>query len=194
MAASPFFSGRISQDLFDHIERRIKETGETKTEILTQALATYTGFDLPDIKEGQQSPLMQKVELLSLEVKTIRERIKEIESFQNQQKQAPSKMEETATRIKEKLQETEISRQTTNSLPLFPDNSSDNASDNQESANVQILNTKQATKLLGIGSNSTIPVWYRDGKLPKMIDGKKLEFDHKEKEKGFFWKITTNKV
>lgn len=190
MAASPFFSGRISQALFDHIERRIKETGETKTEILTQALAIYTGFDLPDIKEGQQSPLMQKVEQLSLEVKAIKKRIKEIESFQDQQKQTPSKIEE-APYIKEKLQETEISRQTTNLLPLFSDNSRDNTSDNQESANVQILNTKQATKLLGIGSNSTIPSWYRKRELPKIIDGKKLEFDHKEEQRGFFWKITT---
>jgi hypothetical protein len=58
MAANPFFSGRIPQELFDHIEKRIEKSGESKTDILVQALAIYTGFDLPIQKEITQSPAL----------------------------------------------------------------------------------------------------------------------------------------
>lgn len=195
MSVSPFFSGRIPQDLFDHIDQRIKETGESKTEVLIHALAAYTGFDLLDVKEGQQSLLMQKVESLSLEIKAMKEQIEDIKSLQNQQKQASIKIEEVDANTKEKSQETEIDRQIASSLPLFPDsitdNIAENKNDNKDVTDVQILSTKEATKLLGIGSNSTIPDWYKKGKLPKTINGKTLEFDRKEKEKGYFWKITT---
>ncbi len=43
--ANPFFSGRIPPDLLDRVEKHCAETGETKTDILINALATY--FDHP---------------------------------------------------------------------------------------------------------------------------------------------------
>ena len=44
MATKPFYSGRISQELFDHIEQFRTKSGEGKTELLEEALAAYTGF------------------------------------------------------------------------------------------------------------------------------------------------------
>ena len=40
-AAKPFFSGRISPDLFERVERHCAETGDTKTDVLVKALAAY---------------------------------------------------------------------------------------------------------------------------------------------------------
>ncbi len=44
--ANPFFSGRIPQDLYDQIEQRKAQTGESKTDILINALAAYLNYPL----------------------------------------------------------------------------------------------------------------------------------------------------
>jgi hypothetical protein len=190
MSTKPFFSGRIPQDLFDVIEQRTKETGESKTQILIQALAAYTGFDLSDTPKGSDHSLKQKVELLSAEIETIKARLKEIESFQDKQDQKPTQIENIPIQAEEISKYPEHITPTINSLPVFPDNDKDNIVDKKKTANAQILNTKDATKLVGIKSNATIPAWYRDGQLPKTINGKTIRFNHKEKIKGFFWKVT----
>lgn len=46
MASNPFFSGRIPQELLDRVEKHVQETGESKTNILIQALATYLEFPI----------------------------------------------------------------------------------------------------------------------------------------------------
>lgn len=48
MADKPFFSARISQSLSDAIEVHRKQTGESKTEVLTKALAGYVGYQIDD--------------------------------------------------------------------------------------------------------------------------------------------------
>lgn len=46
MAISPFFSGRIPQELYDKAEEFCKETGKKKTELLVEALSKYLDFPL----------------------------------------------------------------------------------------------------------------------------------------------------
>lgn len=46
MAASPFFSGRIPQKLFDAVEDYRQRTGESKTDILVKALSAYINVPL----------------------------------------------------------------------------------------------------------------------------------------------------
>jgi hypothetical protein len=41
MAGNPFFSGRIPQDLHDRIQDHCSKTGETKTQVLINALSAY---------------------------------------------------------------------------------------------------------------------------------------------------------
>lgn len=41
MPSNPFFSGRIPPDLFKRAEQHCAETGETKTDILINALSAY---------------------------------------------------------------------------------------------------------------------------------------------------------
>lgn len=52
MTTNPFFSGRIPQDLYDHIEEYREQTAESKTEILIRALAQYVDYPL----EGNTPP------------------------------------------------------------------------------------------------------------------------------------------
>lgn len=39
--SKPFFSGRIPQDLLDAVEAHCSETGESKTDVLINALSNY---------------------------------------------------------------------------------------------------------------------------------------------------------
>lgn len=43
---NPFFSGRIPVDLYERAEQYISETGESKTQVLINALATYLDFPI----------------------------------------------------------------------------------------------------------------------------------------------------
>lgn len=82
MAPSPFFSGRIPQNLHDAIEKRIAETGESKTNILVNALAAYLEHQIEPIKttsnsvEERLAQLEQRLEVideLSKEVASLRQ-------------------------------------------------------------------------------------------------------------------------
>jgi hypothetical protein len=44
MSTSPFFSGRIPQELYDKADEYCKETGKKRTELLIEALSTYLNF------------------------------------------------------------------------------------------------------------------------------------------------------
>ncbi len=46
MAGNPFFSGRIPQDLHDRIQQHCETTGESKTQVLINALAAYLNHPL----------------------------------------------------------------------------------------------------------------------------------------------------
>lgn len=41
MSPNPFFSGRISQQLFDAVEKHRQQSGESKTDVLVKALSAY---------------------------------------------------------------------------------------------------------------------------------------------------------
>jgi hypothetical protein len=43
---SPFFSGRIPQELYDRIDQCVKETGQNKTQIMINALSAYLGVEI----------------------------------------------------------------------------------------------------------------------------------------------------
>ena len=169
MSGNPFYSGRISPELFDHIEKYKEKTGETKTEILIRALSAYTGFALPTNEIALDNPLIERIELLEKIVK------------QNQSLIASH--EEAITKIQvQKIAPAEDKTETivTEELPLFAKNNSKTE---------EILSTKEATQKCGIGSDATIPAWRRDNKLPKIYNGYRIEFDHEHKTKGFFWKV-----
>jgi len=64
---SPFFSGRIPQELYDRIENHIKLTGESKTQVLITALSKYVGYEL-SVSDNNVSEIIDiKARLTSLE-------------------------------------------------------------------------------------------------------------------------------
>jgi hypothetical protein len=192
MAANPFFSGRIPQELFDHIEKRIEKSGESKTDILVQALAIYTGFDLPIQKEITQSPLAEKVEMLTLEVELLKEKFNELELYQKRNKEIVSQ-----SKSNEKTKDINISqgvKDEPNLLSLITDTYPDNKNDNKEdkgkkTTEIKIVNTGEAAKILR-RKTSEIMEWKANEELPKTIGDITIEFDGYNK-KGEVWKITS---
>ncbi|NES93407.1 hypothetical protein [Okeania sp. SIO2B9] len=78
MAISPFYSGRIPQELFDHIENFREVSGEGKTDLLIKALAQYTGFELD--KVTPKTPPIRE------ELNSIYERLENLEELFNDNK------------------------------------------------------------------------------------------------------------
>ena len=76
--ASPFFSGRIPQELYDRIEQHIKESGEGKTQILINALSQYLGFEIP-------KPSSINTDLFLSELESLKERVSLLERSQPKQ-------------------------------------------------------------------------------------------------------------
>jgi hypothetical protein len=191
MAANPFFSGRIPQELFDHIEKRIEKSGESKTDILVQALAIYTGFDLPSIKESTKSPLAEKIEILVSEVELLKKKFNEIELHEARNKETVSQ-----SKSNEKIREINLFQEIKNEpnlLSLITDTYSDNKNDNKENkgkktTEIKIVNTGEAAKILGC-KTSEIMEWKANEELPKTIGDVTIEFEGYEK-KAETWKLT----
>jgi hypothetical protein len=65
--ANPFFSGRIPQELLDRVEKHVQEAGESKTNILIQALAAYLNFPI-QVNKANDSNLERRVQELEQQV------------------------------------------------------------------------------------------------------------------------------
>lgn len=83
-----FFSGRIPKALSDHASEYAESLGKTKTEILIEALAQYTGFNLTTSVDNQSLPLPKLVEQLQQQIyelqKTLNTHTQKIEAIENQ--------------------------------------------------------------------------------------------------------------
>jgi hypothetical protein len=87
--ANPFFSGRIPQELLDRVEQHVQDTGESKTNVLIQALAAYLNFPIrlsstnnSDLEKRVNDLEQQIVKLLNLDRDV--DKIKQIIFNQNQ--------------------------------------------------------------------------------------------------------------
>jgi hypothetical protein len=133
--ASPFFSGRIPQDLYDHIEQHTQETGESKTQILINALSAYLGHKLPVSS--------------SLEIEGIKTRLAALESAVKEIQTTQPKGDRYQMSISDVLDNTD------NNLITESDNTTDNSSitvnnsDNTDNS-IEILPTPKVTELTGI--------------------------------------------
>jgi len=76
--ASPFFSGRIPQELYDRVDQHIKESGEGKTQILINALSQYLGVEI-------SKPSSVNTDLFLSELESLKERVSLLERSQPQQ-------------------------------------------------------------------------------------------------------------
>ena len=143
--ASPFFSGRIPQELYDRIDQHIKESGEGKTQILINALSQYLGVEI-----SMPKPSGVNTDLFLNELESLKERVSLLE--RSQQVAEPIKVAEIPHK-----QMSLLDQATDND-----DNSIDNSKvstkiiDNTDNAavvsviNEQILTTKEVEGLTGI--------------------------------------------
>ena len=78
--ASPFFSGRIPQELYDRVDQHVKESGEGKTQILINALSQYLGIEISTPKSSNIN-----TDLFLSELESLKERVSSLERSQPKQ-------------------------------------------------------------------------------------------------------------
>ena len=165
MASNPFFSGRIPQSLLDSIEAYRQQTGESKTEVLTRALAKYVSYEL-DEEKPSIPPIQDKLD----------EIFRRLEVLEKGKITPDNKNKSKIKQLKITSDNTEITKNKSNADNLEITN------DNK----VQILSTKDTIALIGKGCSATsLNRWKRQNELPKIVNRYQIE----SKEKGK-WKIT----
>lgn len=166
--ASPFFSGRIPQELYDRIDQHIKESGEGKTQILINALSAYLGVET-------SKPSNVSTDLFLSELESLKDRV--------------SLLERSHPKLLSLLSDDNSDNKlitTDNSKPIKTDNSlitDDNS--------ITILTSKEVTGLTGI-PRGTFEDRHRLGKLPISKNGYTiLAHAGKQTEKPFanLWKV-----
>jgi hypothetical protein len=126
--ASPFFSGRIPQDLYDRIEQHTKETGENKTQVLINALSTYLSYEVPKLGKSNIADIeliKDRISLLELSMVELREN--------------------SGTRVKQ-MSLLDSLPDNADNIPITGADNIDNKPDNDE----VIITTKEVTELTGI--------------------------------------------
>ena len=125
--ASPFFSGRIPQDLYDRIEQHTKETGENKTQVLINALFAYLSYEMPKLGKSNIA-----------DIELIKDRISLLES-------SMVELRESSVRVKQ-MSLLDSFPDNTDNISITETDNSDNKPDNGE----VIITTKEVTELTGI--------------------------------------------
>lgn len=176
MASNPFFSGRIPQRLLDAIEAHRKQTGESKTDVLTRALAKYVQFELEENK-----PVIPPIQ------QTFEEIFRRLEALENNKPVEKIRKEP-------KIKQFEIN---TNKEAITNNNSND---DNKKitvdnSNEIQILNSEKTIAHIG-ASISSLNSWKQKNLLPKTFKNKKtkqvfeIDFDEeRSEEKKRMWRV-----
>lgn len=77
MPSSPFFSGRIPQDLYDAIEKHRKDSGESKTDVLVKALSVYINHPVswPPLSGFQLDQSNPRLEAIEREIQDLNSKI-----------------------------------------------------------------------------------------------------------------------
>lgn len=168
--ASPFFSGRIPQELYDRVDQHIKESGEGKTQILINALSQYLGVEISTPKPSNINDLFLS------ELESLKERVSSLERSQPKQLSLLSPKNINDNKL------------------ITDDNAIDNAIDNKSDNSVMVLTSKEVTELTGI-PRGTFEDRHRSGKLPISKNGYTvIAHAGKQAEKPFanLWKVRTD--
>ena len=186
MASNPFFSGRIPQALFDHIESFREKSLEKKTDLLIKALAQYTGFELE--KDKPQNPPIRT------ELDNIYSRLQKLESLLNNSKETitvdNNKNQLELKYDNKKITNDNVEERSDNSL-ITKDNELEESNDIQQITtdnSYKLLLTKDVVKLTGT-SQSALSLWKKENKFPKIYVNKKskqkfeIDFDEERSAK-----------
>ena len=162
--ASPFFSGRIPQELYDRVDQHIKESGEGKTQILINALSQYLGVEISTPKSSNIN-----TDLFLSELESLKDRVSLLERSQPKQLSLLSPDNNNDNKL------------------ITSDNTTNNKSDNS----VMVLTSKEVTELTGI-ARRTFEDRHKAGKLPISKNGYTiLAYAGKKTEKPFanLWEV-----
>ncbi|MBD0264237.1 MAG: hypothetical protein ICV78_16355 [Tolypothrix sp. Co-bin9] len=85
MSISPFFSGRIPQELYDKADQYCKETGKKRTELLIEALSTYLNFP---VKTQTTNFVPQPAEVTKEMFNSLQEQVNRLEKLLSQSQPA----------------------------------------------------------------------------------------------------------
>lgn len=163
MASNPFYSGRIPQSLFDAVEAYREQTAESKTDVLTRALAKYIAYELDKDKQPVP-PIQEKLDEIFNRLSILE---KQSITVDNREKNTIKQLEITSDKG---VINSDIIKEITG----------DNKS--------QILSTKDAVALLGKGTSpSTLARWKKENKLPKEKNGYRI--NNKSRGKWIITKI-----
>ena len=141
--ASPFFSGRIPQELYDRLDQHVKESGEGKTQILINALSQYLGIEISTPRSSNVN-----TDLLLSELESLKDRVSLLERSQ------PKQLSLLST------------DNTNDNKVITGDNSKSIEGDNS----IRILTSKEVIELTGI-PRGTFEDRHRSGKLPISKNG-----------------------
>lgn len=179
MATNPFFSGRIPQTLFDHVEKFREESGEEKTELLIKALAQYTNFELEE-KPFDIPPIRKEFNTIYTQLENAFSKIKYLEKLVNVDKKATT------------------NNNSINQLELLESDKSDPILDNllitnDNKTKIFILSSTETVKKTGI-SQPTLSVWKKKNQFPRTYTDKKtnktFEIDLEKNElKKNLWRV-----
>ena len=165
--ASPFFSGRIPQELYDRVDQHVKEFGEGKTQILINALSQYLGVEISTLKSSNVN-----TDLLLSELESLKDRISLLDRSQPKQLSL-------------------LSPDNISDNKLI---TNDNTIDNKSDKSTMVLTSKEVTELTGI-PRGTFEDRHRSGKLPISKNGYTvIAHAGKQTDKPFanLWQVQTD--
>jgi hypothetical protein len=183
MAASPFFSGRIPQSLFDAVEQHLQATGESKTTILKNALSAYLGLSPEPVATSTGSSRLEVLENRLAQVERILGGLQSqpntpiaesVQPAESEEKDQPDNIDYTDN-------ESQGSGNQTEKLDNSSDNRLDNTLENGKDSVITAENAdntgqpefwtnNQINERLGVG-RKTVESWNKRGGLPRTVKG-----------------------
>jgi hypothetical protein len=153
MSTSPFFSGRIPQELYDKADEYCKETGKKRTELLIEALSTYLNFP---VKTQTTNFVPQPAEVTKEMFDSLQEQVNKLERLLSESRssvilndnsdnnQFPHDDGQPSVIREDSTDNTQILRNDTQ-----PDNATDNTEINsgvsEDSTEVRVIDSDNAT-------------------------------------------------
>lgn len=143
MAARPFFSGRIPQELYDKVEDHLKQTGVSKTDVLIVALSAFLDFP---VQITPSNPLEERVAKLEERLAEMDDLLREIPELKKSIITNDNRTDNN--KVPEQLNILNPSDNLDNNLDNEPDNKLDNKPDNNASES-SIKQPEQSKSLVG---------------------------------------------
>lgn len=183
---NPFFSGRIPQDLDERIKQYVAETGESKTDILINALATYLNYPVApksnpvvEVSKGMFAALEERVAILEKLLKTPDNNVIDADNKSDANNNTVTEFDlDTTLDNADNINKYSVIIPNSNNNEKVNDNSVDNK-ETKETNSSNVLTTIAKSELL-----TSAELRQLTGIAQKQIDGHKRKINQKYKKLG----------